>query len=153
MIAMQHDRASVLGVNMAESVRVLLGKIGLDGHDRGIRMVAAWLRDGGTEVIYVGTHQTAEKIARAASDEDADVIGLSFQGADHGPLCKQMVDQMEAYGLQDRLLIVGGNIPRGDIEVLKEMGVDMVFPSGTPMSKSVAYIQENARKKRIKEAK
>jgi len=138
---------------MAESIRVLLGKIGLDGHDRGIRMVAAWLRDVGTEVIYVGTHQTAERIARAASDEDADVIGLSFGGADHVPLCEQMVEQMEACGLRDRLLVVGGNIPRGDIQILKEMGVDMVFPSGTSMSTSVAYIMENARKKRSKEAK
>lgn len=138
---------------MAESIRVLLGKIGLDGHDRGIRMVAAWLRDVGTEVIYVGTHQTAERIARAASDEDADVIGLSFGGADHVPLCEQMVEQMEACGLRDRLLVVGGNIPRSDIQILKEMGVDMVFPSGTSMSTSVAYIMENARKKRSKEAK
>jgi len=153
MIARQDDRGIGLEVNMAESVRVLLGKIGLDGHDRGVRMVAAWLRDGGTEVIYVGTHQTAEKIARAVSDEDADVIGLSFQGADHVPMCKQMVEQMEAYGLQDRLFVVGGNIPRGDIKVLKEMGVDMVFPSGTPMSTSVEYIMENARMKRTKEAK
>jgi methylmalonyl-CoA mutase C-terminal domain/subunit len=138
---------------MADSIRVLLGKIGLDGHDRGIRMVAAWLRDGGMEVVYVGTHQTAERIARAASEEDADVIGLSFQGADHVPLCKQMLEQMKAHGLQDRLLIVGGNIPRADIPLLKEMGVDAIFTSGTPMSKSVAYIQENARKKRSKEAK
>ena len=153
MILRQDDRGIGLEVNVADSVRVLLGKIGLDGHDRGIRMVAAWLRDGGTEVIYVGTHQTAEKIARAASDEDADVIGLSFQGADHVPMCKQMVEQMEAYGLQDRLFVVGGNIPRGDIQVLKEMGVDMVFPSGTPMSTSVEYIMENARKKHTKEAK
>lgn len=138
---------------MADSIRVLLGKIGLDGHDRGIRMVAAWLRKAGTEVIYVGTHQTAERIARAANDEDADVIGLSFQGADHMPLCRQMVEQMEAYGLQDRLLVVGGNIPRADVEVLRKTGVDMVFASGTPMSTSVAYIMENARRKRGKEAK
>ena len=138
---------------MADSIRVLLGKIGLDGHDRGIRMVAAWLRDAGMEVVYVGTHQTAERLARAASEEDADVIGLSFQGADHVPLCKQMVEQMKACGLQDRLLVVGGNIPRVDIPVLKEMGVDAVFASGTPMSKSVTYIKENANKKRSKEAK
>ncbi len=138
---------------MADSIRVLLGKIGLDGHDRGIRMVAAWLRDAGMEVVYVGTHQTAERLARAASEEDADVIGLSFQGADHIPLCKQMLEQMKARGLQDRLLVVGGNIPRVDIPLLKEMGVDAVFASGTPMSKSVTYITENVHKKRSKEAK
>ena len=138
---------------MADSIRVLLGKIGLDGHDRGIRMVATWLRDGGMEVIYLGTHQTAERIAKAASQEDVDVIGLSFQGADHIPLCKQMVEQMKAHSLQDRLLIIGGNIPRADIAVLKEMGVDMVFPSGTSMSKSVMYIKENANRKREREAR
>jgi len=138
---------------MADSIRVLLGKIGLDGHDRGIRMVAAWLRDAGMEVVYVGTHQTAERLSKAASEEDADVIGLSFQGADHIPLCKQMLGQMKALGLQDRLLVVGGNIPRADIPLLKEMGVDGIFASGTPMSKSVAYIKENAHKKRKKEAK
>jgi len=138
---------------MADSIRVLLGKIGLDGHDRGIRMVAAWLRDAGMEVIYLGTHQTAERLARAASEEDVDVIGLSFQGADHIPLCQQMLEQMKARGLQDRLLVVGGNIPRADIAELKRMGVDAVFPSGTPMSKSVSYIAENARRKRNKGAK
>ena len=138
---------------MADSIRVVLGKIGLDGHDRGIRMVATWLRDGGMEVIYLGTHQTAARIAKAASEEDVDVIGLSFQGADHIPLCKQMVEQMKAHGLQDRLLLIGGNIPRADIPVLKEMGVDMVFPSGTSMSKSVAYIKENVSRKRDQEAR
>jgi len=138
---------------VADSIRVVLGKIGLDGHDRGIRMVATWLRDGGMEVIYLGTHQTAERIAKAASQEDVDVIGLSFQGADHIPLCKQMVEQMKAHSLQDRLLIIGGNIPRADIAVLKEMGVDMVFPSGTSMSKSVMYIKENANRKREREAR
>jgi methylmalonyl-CoA mutase C-terminal domain/subunit len=140
-------------VNVADSIRVVLGKIGLDGHDRGIRMVATWLRDGGMEVVYLGTYQTAERIAKAASEEDVDVIGLSFQGADHIPLCKQMVEQMKAYGLQDRLLIIGGNIPRADIPVLKEMGVDMIFPSGTSMSKSVTYIKENAGRKRDQEAR
>ncbi len=138
---------------MSDSIRVLLGKIGLDGHDRGIRMVAAWLRDAGMEVVYVGTHQTAERLARVASEEDVDVIGLSFQGADHIPLCRQMIEQMERHNLQDRLLVVGGNIPRADIPLLKEMGVDAVFPSGTSMSKSVAYIKENALKKRSKEGK
>lgn len=138
---------------MVDSIRVLLGKIGLDGHDRGIRMVAAWLRDAGMEVVYVGTHQTAERIARVASEEDVDVIGLSFQGADHVPLCRQMVEQMQANGLEDRLLVVGGNIPRADIPLLKKMGVDAVFPSGTSMSKSVAYILENAHRKRSREAK
>jgi methylmalonyl-CoA mutase C-terminal domain/subunit len=135
---------------MTNRIRAVLGKIGLDGHDRGIRMVAAWLRDGGMEVIYVGTHQTAESIAKVAIEEDADVIGLSFQGADHIPLCEQMLGQMQTHNLQNRLLVIGGNIPRQDIALLNEMGVDMVFPSGTSMSTSTKYIQENARSKRAK---
>jgi len=100
------------------------------------------------EVVYIGTHQTAERMARAAIEEDVDVIGLSFQGADHIPLVRMMVDQIKAHGLEDRLLVVGGNVPRRDISVLKQMGVDEVFPSGSPMSVSVAYIKENAHKRR-----
>lgn len=136
-------------MKMAESkIRILLGKIGLDGHDRGIRMMAAWLRQSGMEVIYVGTHVAPQGMASAALDEDADVIGLSFQGADHVPLVRLMVEQMKEKHLEDRLLVVGGNIPKRDIAVLKEMGVDEVFPSGTPLATSVSYIEENARRKR-----
>lgn len=131
-----------------QKIRVLLGKIGLDGHDRGIRMIATWLSKAGIEVIYMGTHQTAERMARAAIDEDVDAIGLSFQGADHIPMVRMMSGQIKAYGLEDRLLVVGGNIPRSDIDILKEMGVDAVFPSASPMSKCVDYIRENARKRR-----
>jgi len=131
-----------------QKTRVLLGKIGLDGHDRGIRMIATWLSKAGMEVVYLGTHQTAERIARAAVEEDADVIGLSFQGADHIPLIRMMAEQIKARGLEDRLLVVGGNIPRRDIPVLKEMGVDEVFPSASPMSKCVDYVRENARMRR-----
>ena len=134
---------------MAEQkIRVVLGKIGLDGHDRGIRMIATWLSKAGMEIVYMGTHQTAERVARAAVEEDVDVIGLSFQGADHIPLVRMMAEQIKANGLEDRLLVVGGNIPRRDIDVLKEMGVDGVFPSATPMSVCVDYIRENARKRR-----
>jgi methylmalonyl-CoA mutase C-terminal domain/subunit len=134
---------------MAEqTTRVLLGKIGLDGHDRGIRMIATWLSKAGMEIIYLGTHQTAERMARAAVEEDVDVIGLSFQGADHIPLIRMMAEQIGAHDLGDRLLVVGGNIPRRDVPVLKDMGVDEVFPSATPMSKCVDYVRDNARKRR-----
>ena len=111
-------------------------------------MIATWLSKGGMEVVYMGTHQTAERVARAAVEEDVDVIGLSFQGADHVPLVRMMADQIKACGLEDRLLVVGGNVPRRDISVLKQMGVDEVFPSASPMSACVAYISENARKRR-----
>ncbi len=131
-----------------QQIRVLLGKIGLDGHDRGIRMIATWLSKAGMEVIYMGTHQTAERMARAAIDEDVDVIGLSFQGADHIPMVRMMAEQIKDNGLEDRLLVVGGNVPRRDIDVLKEMGVDEIFPSASPMSKCVNYISGNALKRR-----
>ena len=134
---------------MAErKIRVLLGKIGLDGHDRGIRMIAAWLRNAGMEVVYIGTHQTPEGVAQVSIEEDMDVIGLSFQGADHVPLVRLVVEQIKQKHLEDRLLVVGGNIPKRDIPVLKEVGVDEVFPSGTPMTTCVDYIRENARRKR-----
>ena len=134
---------------MAEKkIRVLLGKIGLDGHDRGIRMIAAWLRDAGMEVVYIGTHQAPEGVAQVTIEEDMDVIGLSFQGADHVPLVRLMVREMKKEHLEDRLLVVGGNIPKRDIALLKEVGVDEVFPSGTPMTTCVDYIRENARRKR-----
>jgi len=131
-----------------DKIRVVISKVGLDGHDRGIRMIATWLSKAGMEVIYLGTHQTAERMARAAIDEDVDVIGLSFQGADHIPMIRMMAEQIKENGLEDRLFVIGGNIPRRDISVLKEMGVDGVFPSATPMSKCVDYIKENAKKRR-----
>jgi methylmalonyl-CoA mutase C-terminal domain/subunit len=93
-----------------QKTRVLLGKIGLDGHDRGIRMIATWLSKAGMEVVYTGTHQTAEHMARAALEEDVDVIGLSFQGADHIPLTRMMLEHIKNNSLEDRLLVVGGNI-------------------------------------------
>ena len=95
----------------SRKIRILLGKIGLDGHDRGIRMMAAWLRQSGMEVIYVGTHQSPQVMARAALDEDVDVIGLSFQGADHIPLARLILQEMKKEHLEDRLLVAGGNIP------------------------------------------
>ena len=131
-----------------QKTRVLLGKIGLDGHDRGIRMIATWLSRAGMEIVYLGTHQTAERMARAAVEEDVDVIGLSFQGADHIPLIRMMAEQIRARGLEDRLLIVGGNIPHRDIPVLKELGVDEVFPSASPMTRCADYVRENAHKRR-----
>jgi len=129
-------------------IRVLLGKIGLDGHDRGVRMMAAWLRRAGVEVVYVGTHLSPQAMANAALEEDVDVIGLSFQGADHVGMMRHMMQQIKEKKLEDRLLIVGGNIPKRDISVLRDMGVDAVFPSGTPVAASIDYIEENARTKR-----
>ncbi|MDY6844208.1 MAG: cobalamin-dependent protein [Thermodesulfobacteriota bacterium] len=124
-------------------IRILLGKVGLDGHDRGVRMIAAWLRDAGMEVVYIGTHNTPERTIAIAIEEDVNIIGLSFQGADHIPLLKEVTDNIRKKDLTDVLLIVGGNIPKKDIQTLKEMGVHEVFPVGAMMHSIVDYINQN----------
>ena len=122
--------------------RILLGKVGLDGHDRGVRMLATWLRDSGMEVVYIGTHNTPDAAVKAAEQEDVDFIGLSFQGAEHIPLLKMVAAKMKEAGLNDVLLVAGGNIPRQDIPVLKKIGVDAIFPPGSPMKNITEYFQE-----------
>ena len=125
-----------------KSPRILLGKVGLDGHDRGVRMLAAWLRDSGLEVIYLGTHNTPAAAVRAAQQEDVDFIGLSFQGAEHVHLLEMVRDEMKKAGLDDMVLIAGGNIPRQDIPKLKAIGVDAVFPPGSSMRTITEYFQK-----------
>ena len=125
-------------------IKVLLGKAGLDGHDRGIKAVAAWLRREGMEVIYIGTHNTPQSIMATAIQEDVDVIGMSFQGGDHEHILEQIQREMDQSGLNHVLLIVGGNIPRQHDARLKEIGVDMIFHAGTSMGDIVDFIKENA---------
>ena len=128
-----------------KNIKILLGKVGLDGHDRGVRMLAAWLRDSGIEVIYIGTHNTPDAAVKAATQEDVDFIGLSFQGADHIPLLKVVGQKMKNAGLHDVKLIAGGNIPRQDIPKLKEFGVDEVFLPGTSMNMITEYFINGAK--------
>lgn len=111
--------------------RVLLAKPGLDGHDKGIKVLATILRDAGCEVIYTGLHQTPQKIAFAAVQEDADVIGLSMLSGAHVDLTRDVIEQLRAAGLDNRPVIVGGNIPLRDVQVLKDLGAAAVFPTGT----------------------
>jgi len=125
-------------------IRILLGKLGLDGHERGVGMIAAWLRNAGMEVIYMGTHQRPENMTKIAIEEDVDFIGLSFQGADHIPLTRLMIEQMKQDKLEGRPLVIGGNIPKRDIQILKDMGVAEVFTSGTSMDTIVHYFKTNA---------
>lgn len=133
---------------MAEkNPRILLGKVGLDGHDRGVRMLATWLRDSGMEVVYIGTHNTPDAAVKAAEQEDVDFIGLSFQGAEHIPLLKMVSSKMKESGLNDVLLVAGGNIPRQDIPVLKDIGVDAIFPPGSPMNNITEYFQQRGNRK------
>ena len=123
-------------------VRVLVGKPGLDGHDRGAKVVALALRDAGFEVIYTGLHQSVESIVAAARDEAVDVIGLSIMSGAHVPLCKKLVELVSAEGLEDVLLVVGGVIPKKDIETLKSLGIHGVFPGGTPFEECISWMRE-----------
>ena len=130
---------------MASRIRVVIAKPGLDGHDRGARVIARALRDAGMEVIYTGLRQTPEQIVSAALQEDADVIGLSILSGAHMHICPRIMTLLEQKGLQDVLVVVGGIIPDVDIPKLKEIGVRGIFLPGTPMQEIVDFIQKNVR--------
>ena len=122
-------------------IRVLVAKPGLDGHDRGAKVVAASLRDAGMEVIYTGLHQTPEMIATAAVQEDVDVVGLSILSGAHMTLFPRVLDLLKAQGRDDILITGGGIIPREDMEALHALGTGRLFGPGTPTSDLVEYIQ------------
>ncbi|MBS5887895.1 MAG: cobalamin B12-binding domain-containing protein [Negativicoccus massiliensis] len=129
---------------MAEKlIRVIVAKPGLDGHDRGAKVVARALRDAGFEVIYTGLRQTPEQIAEAALSEDVDVVALSLLSGAHGTLFPRVIELLKEKGLNDVLVIGGGVIPVGDIPALKEAGVKAVFTPGTPTTKIIEFIKEN----------
>ena len=125
-----------------KKIRVLMGKPGLDGHDVGAKLVCRALMDAGMEVVYTGLRQSPEAIATTAAEEDVDVIALSILSGAHLPLCKKVEAQLQAKGLGDALWLVGGNIPKGDVGALQEIGVDGVFPTGTPFSTIVEFIRQ-----------
>jgi methylmalonyl-CoA mutase C-terminal domain/subunit len=127
---------------MSRPIRVLVAKPGLDGHDRGAKVVAAALRDAGMEVIYTGLHQTPEMIASAAVQEDVDVVGLSILSGAHMTLFPRVKDLLKEQGRDDILLTGGGIIPKEDMEALEERGVGKLFGPGTSTGALVAYIQE-----------
>jgi len=127
-------------------VRVLVAKPGLDGHDMGAKVVVRALRDAGMEAIYTGLRQSVDQIVRAAIQEDVDVIGLSILSGAHLGLAEKMVKRMKEEKIMDKLLIIGGVIPREDIPRLKEMGVAEVFPVGTPFSDIIAFIEREVKK-------
>lgn len=126
------------------SIRVLIAKPGLDGHDRGAKVMTRALRDAGMEVIYTGLFQTPEMIARAAADEDVDVVGLSILSGAHNALIPQVVQALDAAGLGDVLIVVGGTIPPGDVQGLYDAGVSAVFGPGTPLDEAIEYIYSRA---------
>ncbi len=118
---------------MKRPYRVVVAKPGLDGHDRGAKVIARALRDAGFEVIYTGLHQTPEQVVQAVVQEDADAVGLSLLSGAHLTLVPRVVDGLRAQGLGDVVVMVGGIIPDGDIPVLKEFGVSEVFTPGAPL--------------------
>jgi methylmalonyl-CoA mutase C-terminal domain/subunit len=127
--------------HLARPIRVLVAKPGLDGHDRGAKVVAAALRDAGMEVVYTGLHQTPEMIASAAVQEDVDVVGLSILSGAHMTLFPRVRDLLASQGRSDILLTGGGIIPREDIDQLQSQGIGRLFGPGTPTSELIDYIE------------
>ena len=131
---------------MQKKIRVLIAKPGLDGHDRGAKVVARALRDAGMEVIYTGLHQTAEMIVATAIQEDVDVVGLSLLSGAHMTLFVDVSRLLKKKGLDDVLVVGGGIIPEEDVPKLKKEGIDGVFGPGTPVDDIVAFITKNVKR-------
>jgi methylmalonyl-CoA mutase, C-terminal domain len=130
---------------MSRKLRVVIAKPGLDGHDRGAKVIARALRDAGMEVIYTGLRQTPEQVVAAALQEDADVIGLSILSGAHNHIAPRLMQLLHEKGLDDVLVVIGGIIPDLDIPKLKEIGVKGIFLPGTPMQEIIDFINSNAR--------
>jgi len=125
----------------APPLRILIGKVGLDGHDRGVKLVARTLRDAGMEVIYTGLHQTPEQIVATAIQEDVQAIGLSIHSAAHNTLFPRVLELLEAQGAGDIVLFGGGIIPDADLPALQSQGVIRAFTPGTPMQEIVEFVK------------
>jgi len=126
-----------------KKIRVLVAKPGLDGHDRGAKVIARALRDAGMEVIYTGIRQTPEMIAEAALQEDVDVVGMSILSGAHMTLFPRVMDLLRASGMEDVLVVAGGIIPDEDVPALHDIGIQGVFGPGTPTDDIVSFIREN----------
>lgn len=131
---------------MTRAIRVVIAKPGLDGHDRGAKVIARALRDAGMEVIYTGLRQTPEQIVEVALQEDADVIGLSILSGAHNHICPRLVALLRSKGLDDVLVVVGGIIPDADVPKLEALGIGGVFQPGTPMQSISQFIQGHVRR-------
>ena len=131
---------------MDKKIRILIGKPGLDGHDRGVKIVAAALRDAGIEVIYTGLHQTCESIVEAAIQEDVDVIGLSILSGAHMTIFPKIINLLKQKEADDIIVIGGGIIPEEDIKKLNEMGVKKLFTPGTSTKEIIKYVKSIVQK-------
>lgn len=131
---------------MNRPIRVLVAKPGLDGHDRGAKVIARALRDAGMEVIYTGLRQTPEQIVAAAVQEDVDVIGMSILSGAHNHLFPKVAELLKDQGVDDVLIVGGGVIPSEDIPGLKEAGISEIFTPGTPTTQMIEYIKNNLKR-------
>jgi methylmalonyl-CoA mutase C-terminal domain/subunit len=127
---------------MGRPIRVVIAKPGLDGHDRGAKVIARALRDAGFEVIYTGLHQTPDQIVETAIQEDADAIGISILSGAHMTLVPRILDLLRDNGAEDVLVVVGGTIPKDDAAALEQLGVARVFTPGAPLSGIVDFLRE-----------
>lgn len=123
-------------------IRVLIAKPGLDGHDKGAKVIVHALKEAGMEVLYTGLHKTIDEIVNTALEEDVDVIGLSIYSGAHLPLSKKLIARLKEKKLIDILVLVGGNIPQGDVKILKDYGVTEVFPVGARLDDIIEFIKE-----------
>ena len=130
-------------MDQSRKIRVLVAKPGLDGHDRGAKVIARALRDAGMEVIYTGLRQTPEMIATAAMQEDVDAVGISILSGAHNTLCPRIVSLLREQGMDDCLVILGGIVPDEDIPKLREQGIAAVFLPGTSTQDIVKFLREN----------
>jgi methylmalonyl-CoA mutase C-terminal domain/subunit len=126
---------------MPHKIRVVVAKVGLDGHDRGAKIVARALRDAGMEVIYTGLHQTPEQIVETVLQEDADAVGISILSGAHMTLVPRIIEGLRRHGLDDVLVVVGGTVPADDAKALKELGVAEVFTPGAPTREIVEFLR------------
>lgn len=136
--------------NVARPIKVLVAKLGLNGHDRGAKVVARALRDSGMEVIYTGVRQTPEQVVETAIQEDVDVIGVSILSGAHLSLMKKLIEILKKRGVEDIPVFLGGTIPLPDIPELEKIGVSKVFLPGTSLNEIIKHVREIALKKRMK---
>ena len=129
-------------MNRERKIRVVIAKPGLDGHDRGAKIIARALRDASMEVIYTGLHQTPEQIVETAIQEDADAVGISILSGAHMTLVPKILEGLKDNGVEDVVVVVGGTIPKPDVEELKQQGVAEVFTPGAPVSEIVEFLRE-----------
>ena len=128
---------------MGKKIRILVAKPGLDGHDRGAKVVALALKEAGIEVIYTGLHQSLDAIVASAVQEDVDAIGLSILTGGHLPICRRLLEKLREKGAGNKVVLVGGVIPKRDFPALEGMGIRGIFPGGTSFERMIQFIQNN----------